>query len=527
MKFRNYFIIFASVFAITAACALVGMQDVKAQDSMSDLIKRIEALEAKPGGSNVSAGKIRGLTIGLNLRHRYENRSQDFNRTSFGSSTFNTGGERIKGSMATGAHATRKPAQDFTLQRMRLSFDMDINKNVMARVMFQDVRTFGDQGITGNGERTDVQEGYVQLRNLGDKSSLLSNVQLRIGRWQQDYGNQRVIGSLGWANQSRSYDGAKIMYKKGNFNVDVFAWQIDETATGGVSGSDSTFGVNTDKDTVLWGFYSQYKFGGFLKGNVIEPYLVVKSESIDEDVTNSTAVAIQTRETRYTWGFRAAGKDIPGLGGFDYTIEPNYQSGTSDYTPRNKSQTFNAKESIDAWAIHAEAGYTFKNLPWTPRIGYAYSFASGDDSFDDGTQKTYKQVSPTQHAHNGYMDVTSWQNIMDHQLHLNLKPTKKLVVDVKAHFFELDKEHDDWYHVGGTLVNGTGADKYTDNNGNLQDVDDELGQEIDVTLKYKMFENFGVVAGYSHFFAGDFIEDTSGGNDRGVDWFYLQTTVSF
>jgi hypothetical protein len=191
------------------------------------------------------------------------------------------------------------------------------------------------------------------------------------------------------------------------------------------------------------------------------------------------------------------------------------------------SQNENSKENISAWAIHAEAGYTFKNLPWTPRIGYAYSFASGDDSFDTGSQKTYKQVSPTQHAHNGYMDITSWQNIIDHQLHINLKPTKKLVVDVKAHFFELDEESDDWYHVGGTLVNGSGADRYLDNNGNSQDTDDELGQEIDVTLKYKMFENFGVVAGYSHFFAGDFIEDTSGGQDRGVDWFYLQTTVKF
>ena len=34
--------------------------------------------------------------------------------------------------------------KDFTLQRMRLSFDADINKNVMARVMFQDARTFGE-----------------------------------------------------------------------------------------------------------------------------------------------------------------------------------------------------------------------------------------------------------------------------------------------------------------------------------------------------------------------------------------------
>ncbi len=58
-------------------------------------------------------------------------------------------------------------------------------------------------------------------------------------------------------------------------------------------------------------------------------------------------------------------------------------------------------------------------------------------------------------------------------------------------------------------------------------MDDELGQELNVTLKYKMFQNFGVVAGYGHFWAGDFIEDTSGGQDRGVDWFYLQTTVKF
>ena len=521
MKFRNYFIIFASVFAITAACALVGMQDVKAQDSMSDLIKRIEALEAKPGGSNVSAGKIRGLTIGLNLRHRLEIRSQDFNSTG-GTYTQGSDGTRTLGQVA--AHRTRKPTTDFTLQRMRLNFDMDINKNVMARVMFQDVRTFGDQGITGNGERTDVQEGYVQLRNLGDITPLLSNVQLRIGRWQQDYGNQRVIGSLGWANQGRSYDGAKVMYKKGNLWVDVFAWQTAENTTGGVSGSDSTFSQASGLDTVMYGFYSQYKFGGFLKGNVIEPYLVVKAESTDEDVTS--VVQTSESETRYTWGFRAAGKDIAGLGGFDYTIEPNYQSGSSRYTPARLPQAQNSKESIDAWAIHAEAGYTFKNLPWTPRIGYAYSFASGDETFDEGSQKTYKQVSPTQHAHNGYMDVIGWQNMQDHQIHLNVKPTKKLVIDVKAHFIALDKEADNWYSVGGG-VNRAGADRFIDNNGTNQDVDNDLGQEIDVTLKYKMFENFGVVAGYSHFWAGDFIEDTSAGVDRGVDWFYLQTTVSF
>jgi hypothetical protein len=530
VKFRNYFIVFASVFAITAACALVGMQDVKAQEgSMSDLIKRIEALEAKPGGSNVTAGKINRLKIGLNLRHRYELRSQEFAGNLGSGQTAN--GVRTYDASGLDAHSTRRPTMDFTLQRMRLSFDADINRNVMARVMFQDSRTFGEHegnsfdsiNTDDNLSRTDVQEGYVQLRNLGDITPLLTNVQLRIGRWQQDYGNQRQIGSLGWANQSRSYDGAKVMYKKGNLWVDVFAWQVHENATGGVSGSRA-FDQTTDLDTVLYGMYSQYKFGGALKGNLIEPFVIVKAESTDED--RSSLTLHTENETRYSWGFRAAGSDIDGLGGFDYTVEPVWQTGTSRYTPLNLSTTRHAKENIDAWAIHAEAGYTFKNVPWTPRIGYAYSFASGDDNYNQGTQKTFKQISPTQHAHNGYMDVVGWQNVRDHQIHFSVKPTKKLAVDVKAHFFELDQESDDWYSVGGT-VRRAGSDQFIDKNGTTQDTDDELGQEIDVTLKYKLFENFGVVAGYSHFFAGDFIEDTSAGVDRGSDWFYLQTTVSF
>ncbi|MGR3294115.1 MAG: alginate export family protein [Candidatus Scalindua sp.] len=514
-KFRNYFIILASVFAITAACALVGMQDVKAQDSMSDLIKRIEALESAPSGGNVTAGKIRGLKIGLNLRHRYEIRSQDF----AGKATSGGGG----------AHGSRSATKDFTLQRMKLSFDMDVNKNVMARVLFQDSRTFGEAGIVSNKARTDVQEGYVQLRNLGDITPLLTNVQLRIGRWQQGYGNHRQIGTLGWANQSRSYDGAKIMYKKGNLFVDVFAWQISENVTGGVSGSSQSgnLGGATDadkKDTVLYGLYSQYKFGGALKGTLIEPFLIVKAESTDENRSGDTARP--AKETRYSFGFRAAGKNIAGLGGFDYTIEPVWQRGTTQ--AKGVSPVSN---QINAWAIHAEAGYTFKSIPWTPRIGYAYSFASGDDNFGAGSARTFKQISPTQHAHNGYMDITSWQNIKDHQIHLNLKPTKKLVIDVKAHFFSLDEVNDNWWHIGGTGINRggglTSGGTFVNPAGVTERLDDELGQEIDITLKYKMFQNFGVVAGYSHFFAGDYIEDTGGGVDRGIDWFYLQTTVKF
>jgi hypothetical protein len=85
--------------------------------------------------------------------------------------------------------------------------------------------------------------------------------------------------------------------------------------------------------------------------------------------------------------------------------------------------------------------------------------------------------------------------------------------------------------IGGGNVNRAGGlasgGTFTPAGGSSTRLDDDLGQEIDITLKYKMFENFGVVAGYGHFFADDYIEDTGGGVDRGIDWFYLQTTVKF
>ncbi|MHC4321211.1 MAG: alginate export family protein, partial [Planctomycetota bacterium] len=155
-KFRNYFIIFASVFAITAACALVGMKDVKAAEpALSDLIKRIEALESKPSGGNVVAPKINGLKMGFSIRHRFEFRSNP-----------KSANEDI----------------DFTLQRTRIYLDADVNRNVRGYVKLQDVRTWGAEGSsTGNLARVDMLEGFVELRNLGDFSSLFKDVGVRVG----------------------------------------------------------------------------------------------------------------------------------------------------------------------------------------------------------------------------------------------------------------------------------------------------------------------------------------------------------
>jgi hypothetical protein len=583
LKIRNYFIAIAVVFAISTAYALIGVQDAKAEAAGSgaaytDLIKRIEALEAN-GAGNVSAGKIRGLNIGFDVRHRFEVRAEDF-AAATGAAAFETvagtiaagtvAGERIlsTGPAVAGATGRTNETIDFTLQRVRLTFDADINKNVRAFINLQDQRVFGEEGqafgatgTLGNLGRTDLLEGYVEARNLGDLSPILSAIELRIGRWQAAYGNDRLIGTLNWTNQGRAYDGARVRWAdKGNW-VDLFAFQVEEMgpAPGGSSGValGATLGAATiDVDEVLYGLYTHFKV---YEGNVFEPYGIARVRSAKDTVGDTVALPlVGTGEQRYTAGFRLEGKNIPGLGGLDYTIEPAWQfgkveglratdfsstlgltglgaSGAGGGTANTAMLAENESQVIQAHAVHAEVGYTFKSVPWTPRIGYAYSFASGDERPDTGSAKTFDHLYPTAHAHNGYMDMVSWQNIEDHQIHLSAKPTKKLALDLKVHFFELDEEADSWYNVaggtgwgGGAARTRVGADRVLNTGtGVLRSVDETLGQEIDVTVKYNLFENFGIVAGYSHFFADDFIEDTGNGIDRGSDWAYFQTTVKF
>lgn len=575
LKIRSYFIVFAVAFAISTAYAMIGIQDAKAQAADSgaaytDLIKRIEALEAN-GTGNVTAGDITGLKIGFEVRHRYEQREQ-FPIGLGAAHSVSTSSDTLRrtldysyvagsgGGITSPAERSREVDTEFTLQRVRLYFDADINKNVRGYIKLQDSRTFGaEQSTVGNLSRTDLLEGYAELRNLGDLNPILGNIGIRVGRWQASYGNDRLIGHLNWTNQARAYDGGRVRWdNKKNAWVDVFAFQVQENNTAGVSGdvgvvnsgaataaTVSEIGwlpnITGRRDEVLYGVYSQFKI---YAGNVFEPYFLARARSNDINTTSLTLPG--STEQRYTVGFRLDGKDVPGLGGLDYTVEPAWQFGKADYVQTTLGGLLpgvNYSSPIQAFAVYAGGGYTFKNIPWTPRIGYAYAFASGDERPNSGGAKTFDHLYPTGHAQLGYIDFVAWQNIKNHQIHLSFKPTKKLGIDVKGHIFSLDEEADSWYNVaggtgvvsaagvatgfgGGMGIIRQGADAVTVN-GVTSRVDDELGQEIDLTVNYNLFKNFGVVAGYSHFFAGDFVEDTGAGMDRGSDWAYLQTTLSF
>ena len=510
------------------AAAAAAPAVVASGPSLSDVLRRIDALEARSAGGNVNAPKIKGLKLGFEIRHRFEFRSDP------------NGDEN-------------KPDSDFTLQRTRIWLDADVNKNVRGYVKLQDVRTWGaEQGTTGNLARVDLLEGYVELRNLGDFSSILENVSVKIGRWQQWYGDHRLIGHLNWANQGRSYDGLKVRWddKNGNW-VDLFAYQIQEDQTGAASGEGSGSipapGKGIDQDELLWGMYASFKATDWMK---IDPYFIIRNRSRDADGDRSSGTAPAGTpppppanttgairgEQRYTAGARIHGKNISWLPGVDFTLEQAWQFGqlepNTDVTDPPFDGANYRSQDIRAFAGAWGFGYTFKDAAWSPRIGYSFVYASGDDNnlstnSASGTNDTFSQLYPTGHARLGYMDFHGWQNIQAHKIAFSCKPSKKLLFKADLWFFEAAEDGDNWYSVGGGS-NGSAAPKVPGGSR----FDDEYGEEIDITVKYKLLKNFGVVAGYSHYFIDDAIENivTDSGtnrNDGDTDWFYLQTTMKF
>jgi hypothetical protein len=79
----------------------------------------------------------------------------------------------------------------------------------------------------------------------------------------------------------------------------------------------------------------------------------------------------------------------------------------------------------------------------------------------------------------------------DSQAAFSLKPTKELFLEAAYHHYELAEASDKWYSFNYANLPGN---SYT-----------EIGDEYDVTLKYKAANNLDITAIWTYLNAGDFI----------------------
>ncbi len=385
----------------------------------------------------------------------------------------------------TGATAT----DTFYLLRTRLMLDANVSEAIRAFVQLQDSRIWdsatANRFSIGFRDEFDVRQAYVDYK-LKEVASALEAFTIRAGRQELAYGDERLVGGFNWSNVAQSFDAVKLIYTDKNFSID--GW-LGEKVPIDIRSPNNWY----DDDEGFHGTYATYK--GIDK-HKIDLYYLYRNTS--EPVTFGPSGSRKLNES--TAGLRLRGEKMKD---FDYTLEGAYQFGEF------------GSQDVSAHAVIALAGYTFSKIPWSPRLGVQWNFASGDKDSTDNERNTFDNLWPTNHLHYGYIDFVSLQNLNAYNVKLNLSPAKKFSLQGDYWLFYLDETTDVAYNAGRGVLRAASQ----------RAASGYLGSEADVVAKYNWNKNLQLEGGYAHFFAGTFLERTGANDD--ADFFYLQSLLKF
>lgn len=339
----------------------------------------------------------------------------------------------------------------------------------------------GQMGAEGD-DTFDLRQGFIEV---GDP---LKGLSFKAGRQVFLYGDERLVGPLDWTNMGRTFDAARFHYQGSDWWIDAFAASVVMFDDGSFNQSDIISGDDT-RNQVFSGLY--FSSTGLIPAFTTDFY---GFELHEEGETGDTDFG--------TLGTRLKA-DPTKLGGWDLETEMAFQFGDVK------------GKDLTAFAGHWGAGYVWLKNPWKPRLFAEYNFATGDDNAKDGEVGTFQNLFPTNHKFYGYMDIFSWQNIHNPAVSFSVQPSKSVTLRLDYHAFFLAETSDAWYRANGvTAVRDItpGADAF-------------VGTELDFTATWKATKNLSFQAGYSRFFAADYLKSSGASDD--ADFAYVQASVDF
>lgn len=423
----------------------------------------------------------------------------------------------------------------FTLARYRVGAKYTGSPTFSAYVQLQDTREYDSKrpdvlyvNAAEGDARLDVRQLYVDIGDPRD-----SGFSARLGRQMIAYGDQRLIGGFEWNNFARVFDGAKVVYNWADART-TFDFLALGVVTPGETTPDRVADAKldrADKDDLFLGLYIQNS--GFIRNQKTDLYLLYrgKDENSPNFVVpapafgNGNVRAFDVPQRIFTAGFRAQSISIAPLHGFDYIVEGAYQWG--DARPGLPATTVTGFNWFDheAWAFHAETGYTWERNAFFPRLGIEFNAGSGDRNPNDTKNESFLNLFHTNHLHYGYMDVFSWKNLRNVGVNVRFKPfvkldhpLKKAVVRLDYHWFRLERTTDFWYRANAIAVVRPNASR----TGTLPR---DAGREFDATLTWSPSAPYDVLLGWSHFDAGDYLAAT--GRADNATFGYGQLVVKF
>ncbi|MFT7578848.1 MAG: hypothetical protein ACI9MR_000509 [Myxococcota bacterium] len=342
--------------------------------------------------------------------------------------------------------------------RARLGLKFDFGPTLSTFVQVQDVRVWGEETNTlgdFSADGLDLHQGYLDAKHE-------NGFRLRIGRQEIAYLNHRLIGTVGFVEQARSFDAIRISYTPADSPLvaDFFYARLVDNIPAASTASDNLFaGMAT-----------------YTANPAFIPSVTVVADTSAADIDR----------TRVTVGVHVKGKVDSGL---HYEVEGYYQAGSMA-----------GDVSIAAWMAAANAKYAFggEMKPFVKLFG---EFLSGDDDPTDADIKSFDTLFATNHKFYGEMDFflnipgnTGQRGLMDVGLAAGLQPLPELAAMVTFHNFQAMDDQ------GGAAA---------------------MGQEIDTKLVLKPMKHLSLDFVYGVFLPGD--GNPAGNGDPDVEHFFYTT----
>lgn len=289
-----------------------------------------------------------------------------------------------------------------------------------------------------------LHEGYARVQG--------TYLRFDVGRFELNYGESLVIGSLDWHETGRSFDGARLRLaqKPNSAWLDLFATMVSEGRDPVLVGTPGAKGLGFgDGDAYFFGAYAALG-PALMPGLDLDLYALGSGVQARKNIklvdpANAANSALYKKEgaAQGTFGARIKHK----LKWFDYRAEAGLQVGSRPgaaprftVAPGTMSPLpLSEQKAVSVRAFHIDAELGLSLAEDKLRMSVEGIYASGDDP---ATKKHegWDELYPTAHKFLGLADVlhqgsVQRTNVTSGVVHLTLKPTKKFSLQADGHLF--------------------------------------------------------------------------------------------
>jgi hypothetical protein len=332
-------------------------------------------------------------------------------------------------------------------------------------IQFQDSRITGEENSTmdGSADYLDLHQAFFLVDSI-----FSIPLSLKLGRFEHNLANERLIGAVGWHNIGRSFDGFSLFYQTELGPLSLFNYKIREALQpkneNDLNLMGATINLNLSNKIEADFFGLRRKEYGF--------------EGLDEFTLGS-----------YLFG---------SFGDLRGTLELAYQIGRLD-----------SLKDVSAYLFSLNLNYVFAKNKIKPSFIVGLDYLSGDDDLTDRDSKVFNTLYATNHKFYGIMDYflnilhdTYGAGLTDLYLGGSVRPSIKSQVILTYHKFNASKK---------LPLSASESDK-------------SFGNEIDLILNLKYNQYISLQAGGAVFFPGKIFEMLKGADNS--TFFYLAATVN-